>query len=85
MIPPYSGIPRLSHQFPVADVVVMEVVTVLVVEVEFIVVGVVVVVVVVVVAIVVCDGVVVADLQDAKSNDVTRRIDSDNNITPLFM
>ena len=80
--PPYCGLPRLSHQFPVVAVVVAVVV-------GGVVVLVVVVLVVVVVVLVVDVGVEVDDVvfvvQDAKTKDATIRQLSAIQITPLFM
>ena len=73
-VPPYVGVPSLSHQFPV---------TVVVVEVE--VGGAVVVVVVVVVDVGVDVVVVVVLLQDAKTIDVTMRQVSAIQIAPFFI
>jgi hypothetical protein len=82
-MPPYCGVPRLSHQFPVVTVVV-----VLVVETGVVVVVVVVVFVVVVVLPGEVDidvvGVVVS-LQDAKTIDITMRQVSAIQIVPLFI
>jgi hypothetical protein len=82
-VPPYVGLPRLSHQFPVTAVVV---------EVEVggaVVVVVVVVVVFVVVAVLVGADVdvvvVVVLLQDAKTIDVTMRQVSAIQIAPFFI
>jgi len=75
--PPYCGLPRLSHQFPVTAVVVAVVV-----------VGVVVVVVVVVVVLVVDVGVEVDDvvlLHDAKTSDATTRQVSSIQVIPFFI
>ena len=80
--PPYCGLPRLSHQFPVVAVVV-----VLVVDVGGAVV-VVVVLVVVVVVVVDFDVVVVVDVvlvQDTKTSDITMRQVSAIQIVPLFI
>jgi hypothetical protein len=80
--PPYCGVPRISHQFPVALVVVAVVVV-------GVVIWVVVVVVVVLVVVVVVDvGVevdVVVLLHDAKTSDVTMRKVSNAQIIPLFI
>jgi len=84
-VPPYIGVPRLSHQFPVlVTVVVIAAVVVAVVDVA---VSVFVVVDVVVVDVVVKVGVdVVVDVaQDAKTRDVTMIQVSSTQITPLFM
>jgi len=86
-VPPYCGIPRLSHQLPV-DVVVAAVVTA---AVDVVVVGIIAVVDVVVVAIaavvVVVIGVlvVVDELQDANTSDATMRKVSAIQITPFFI
>jgi len=82
IVPPYCGVPRLSHQFPVTAVVVAVVVVGVVVLV------VVVVVVVLVVVVVVDVGVevdVVVLLHDAKTSDVTMRQVSNPQIIPLFI
>jgi len=82
--PPYCGVPRISHQFPVALVVV----AVVVVGVVVVVVVLVVVVVVVVVVLVVDVGIevdVVVLLHDAKTSDVTMRKVSNAQIIPLFI
>jgi len=82
-VPPYVGLPSLSHHFPVAEPVevvevgfVVDTVEVVMLEVEVVVFVVFVVVVVVVV--------VVALLQDAKSIDVTIRNVIASQITPFF-
>jgi hypothetical protein len=79
IVPPYCGVPRVSHQFPVAAVVVAVVV-----------VGTVVlaVVVVVVLVVVVCVGVevdVVVLLHDAKTSDATTRQVSSIQVIPFFI
>ena len=81
--PPYCGVPRLSHQFPVT-VVVVGVVVVTAVMVAVVVVGVVEIeVLVVVVTNVIVD---VADLvQDAKTRDVITRKVSTIQPIPLFI
>jgi len=82
IVPPYCGVPRVSHQFPVAAVVVAVVVVGVVIWV------VVVVVVVLVVVVVVCVGVevdVVVLLHDAKTIDVTMRQVSNPQIIPFFI
>ena len=86
-MPPYCGVPRLSHQFPVLVVVVL---TVTGVDVEAAVVVVDDVIgeanIVVDVALVVTGVVIgVAKLHDANSNDVTRRRLSDTKIIPFFI
>jgi hypothetical protein len=88
-VPPYCGVPRVSHQFPVLVVVT----TTVVFEVVFVTadvvtdVGTVVAVVVVTTELVVVVAIFVVALltQDAKSNDATRRKDKDTKINPLFM
>jgi hypothetical protein len=82
-VPPYCGVPRVSHQFPVTAVVVAVVVVGVVVLVV-----VVVVVFVVVVVEVVCVGVevdVVVLLHDVKTSDVTMRQVSNPQIILLFI
>jgi hypothetical protein len=82
IVPPYCGVPRVSHQFPVAAVVVAVVVVGVVIWV------VVVVVVVLVVVVVVCVGVevdVAVLLHDAKTIDVTMRQVSNPQIIPFFI
>ena len=85
-VPPYSGVPSVSHQFPVEVVVAVTVVAVLVDVVE---VGTDVVVVVEVMAAVVGVSVVldvVVELaHDAKKNDVTKRKVIDTKIIPFFI
>ena len=86
MVPPYCGVPILSHQFPELVVDAATVVAVSVVDVD--VVGVIVVAVVVVLVEVV--GVTVVDvvvelLQDANNNDIARRKDNDAKIIPFFI
>jgi hypothetical protein len=68
MVPPYCGVPRLSHQFPVLVVVAETSAVVVVLNGVDTVVGVVV---TIVVGVVVDTGVVVDELQDAKTNDIT--------------
>ena len=84
-VPPYIGVPRLSHQCPVDDVVAVVVITAdEVVDVVTEVAGVDVVVEVVLVD--VCVGDVVVDvLQDAKTSEITMVQVSSTQITPLFM
>ena len=83
IVPPYWGVPKLSHQFPV-DVVV----AVLVITAEDVVdVGAVVELVVTtaeVVVVVVCVVVVFAEPQDASTIDATKRQVSATPITPFF-
>lgn len=87
-MPPYLGVPILSHQFPVLVVEAVTVVAVAVVDV-----GMVEVVAVVVVATVVVEAVVVAlvvvavvdELQDAKAIDATRRKLNSAQMIPFFM
>jgi hypothetical protein len=84
--PPYFGVPRLSHQFPVEVVFTAVVaVPVVVVDVVLTTVDVVVVVVDVVVVFVVGVLVVVEEPQDARSSDATRRRLSVIQITPFFI
>jgi hypothetical protein len=80
-VPPYCGVPRLSHQFPVTVVVVVAVVVTF--EVVVVVVLVVVVVFVVVVDAEVVDVVFV--VQDANKSDTTRTKVSVIQIIPLFI
>jgi hypothetical protein len=80
IVPPYCGVPRLSHQFPVTAVVVAVVV------VGVVVLGVVVVVLLVVV--VVCVGVEVDEvvlLHDAKTSDATTRQVTNIQVIPFFI
>jgi hypothetical protein len=89
-VPPYCGMPRLSHQFPVLDVV-----TVTAAEVVTVAIGVVVVIEFVVVddgVVAVEDGLVVVDirgvveeLQDARTKDITRIPVKITQILPLFI
>jgi hypothetical protein len=77
-VPPYCGVPRLSHQLPVAVVVVVAVVEVVTFEV----------VVVVVVFVVVVDAEVddvVFVVQDANKSDATRTKVSVIQVIPLFI
>ena len=86
-VPPYCGVPRLSHQFPV-EVAVTAVVTAVVDVVDVVVCRLVVVVVVVAAAgVVEVVEVVVVDFeeQDAKTSDVTIRQVSTIQITPFFI
>jgi hypothetical protein len=84
--PPYFGVPRLSHQFPVEVVFTAVVaVPVVVVDVVLTTVDVVVVVVDVVVVFVVVALVVVEEPQDARSSDAARRRLSVIQITPFFI
>jgi hypothetical protein len=89
IVPPYCGVPRLSHQFPVTAVVVAVVVVGVVVLVVVVVVVLVVVLVVVVVVVLVVDvGIevdVVVLLHEAKTIDVTTRKVSNPQIIPLFI
>jgi hypothetical protein len=88
IVPPYFGVPRLSHQFPVEVVVVptAAVVVVLVgVETVVDVVAVVVIDAVVVVVDVVVKVAVVAEPQDASTSDITTRLVSNIQNTPLFI
>ena len=81
IVPPYCGLPRLSHQFPLAVVVVGVLVGVLVDVVEVLVV----VVVFVVVVVDVGEEVVVFVAQDAKIRDAAIRQVSKIQIVPRFM
>jgi hypothetical protein len=83
MSPPYCGLPRLSHQLPVPEVVVgfVEVGAVLTVVSG----GAVVLVVVVVVVTMAVDVAVVDVLQEARTSDITMRQVSAIQIVPLFM
>jgi hypothetical protein len=83
IVPPYCGVPRVSHQFPVAAVVVAVVVVGVVIWVVVVVVVVLVVVVVVVDVGVEVDVVVL--LHDAKTIDVTMRQVSNPQIIPFFI
>jgi hypothetical protein len=85
-VPPYCGVPRLSHHFPVA-VVVTAVVTaeVDVVDVGIIAVDVVDVVVVGITFVVDVVSVVLDDLQDANTIDITMRHVSTIQINPFFI
>jgi hypothetical protein len=84
--PPYFGVPRLSHQFPVEVVFTAVVaVPVVVVDVVLTTVDVVVVVVDVVVVFVVVALVVVEEPQDARSSDATKRRLTVIQITPFFI
>jgi hypothetical protein len=84
--PPYFGVPRLSHQFPVEVVFTAVVaVPVVVVDVVLTTVDVVVVVVDVVVVLVVVALAVVEEPQDARSSDATRRRLTVIQITPFFI
>jgi hypothetical protein len=88
MVPPYFGVPRLSHQFPVEVVVATAEVVVAPVIVD-VVAGAVVVLVVDVVFIVAVDVafevVAVAEPQDANTIDITTRLVSNIQVIPLFM
>jgi len=86
-VPPYCGVPRLSHQFPVAAVVVVAVVAVVsmvAVDVVDTVVGGVETVVDTVVVVVEEIG-VVAVLHDDNISDVTKRTLINTKIIPLFI
>jgi hypothetical protein len=85
-VPPYCGVPRLSHHFPV-DVVVTAVVTaaVDVVEVGIIAVDAVDVVVLGIIFVVDVVSVVLDDLQDANTIDITMRQVSIIQINPFFI
>jgi hypothetical protein len=90
MVPPYCGVPRLSHQFPVLVVVAETVVAVDVVDIGADVEVVVVIAVDVVAVLVEVVGVTVVDvvvelLHDASNNDITRRKDNDAKIIPFFI
>jgi hypothetical protein len=86
MVPPYFGVPRLSHQFPVLVVVVAAAaVVVVLVEVDTTACVEVVVVTDVVVVVVAFDVVVFVDeLQDVKTSEITMR-PVRAQITPLFI
>ena len=81
IVPPYCGVPSLSHQFPVEGLVVV----VLVVADVVVVVVVFVVVVVLVLVVVDVDVIVVVLVQDAKTIDITIRHVSAIQIAPLFI
>jgi hypothetical protein len=85
-VPPYWGVPALSHQFPVLEVVAVTaaVVDVVLMAVDVVEMTVVVVVVVVVKGCVVVDVVVVDELQEAKITDATMRKLANIQIIPLF-
>jgi hypothetical protein len=88
IVPPYRGVPRLSHQFPVEDVVVAvaAVVVVLVgVDAVIAVVDVVMIDVVVVLVVDVVVDVVVAELQDDNTTDITTRLVSSIQKNPFFI
>jgi hypothetical protein len=85
IVPPYCGFPRLSHQFPVALVVVTEVAVAEVVVVDMTALVVVVVVIGIVVVVVVVAFVVVDDLlQDASSIAATNTKDKLTQINLCF-
>jgi 1-acyl-sn-glycerol-3-phosphate acyltransferase len=84
IVPPYCGLPRLSHQFPVVAVVI-EVGWVVVVEVGWVIVVEVGWVIVVVVPTVDVVALVVVLAQDAKTSDVTMRQVNTIQIAPLFI
>jgi hypothetical protein len=85
-VPPYCGVPSLSHQFPVPVVVAVTVVAVDVVEVVVDVIAAVVVVVVVSAGGVVAAVVAVVDeLQDAKTTEATSRNVTNPQMTPFFI
>jgi len=89
-VPPYSGVPRLSHQFPVDVVltvtaVAVDVLVIVVVAVTASVVGTIDVVEADAVVEVVVDVVVVDELQDAKTSEATMRKVSAIHIILLFM
>ena len=83
-MPPYCGLPRLSHQFPVALVVVTLVVAVVVVVTFGVVAVVTIAVVGVVVVDVIIDDVVVDLLQDTKSKETTIRKVINTQVTLFF-
>ena len=85
-VPPYWGVPALSHQFPVPEVVdvTAAVVDVVLTAVDVVEMTAVVVVVVVVKGCVVVDVVVVDELQEAKITDATMRKLANIQIIPLF-
>ena len=86
MVPPYLGVPILSHQFPVLVVVAVTVVAVAVVDVGMVeVVAVVAVVVVEAVVVVLVVVAVVDELHDAKAIDATRRKLNNAQMIPFFM
>jgi len=85
-VPPYCGVPRLSHQFPVVVVVTVVVTAAdVVVEVITLAVGVDAVVDVLDIGVVVVVDVVDDFTHDAKINDVTMRQVSSTQIIPLFI
>jgi hypothetical protein len=87
-VPPYFGAPRLSHQFPVelvVDVTAAVVVVLFGVDTTVDVVAVVVIDSVVVAVNVVVDVAVVAEPQDANTSDITTRLVSNIQNTPLFI
>jgi len=81
-VPPYLGVPRLSHQFPVTEVVVVEVVVIGLVIVEVVVVFVVVVVLLVVVVVVTLEVVFV--VQEASNIAATSNMLKPNQINLFF-
>ena len=84
IVPPYWGVPRLSHQFPVeVEVAVTAVVAAALVVDVVLEVDIVVEVVVTVVDVVVV--VVVDELQDAKTSEITMRLVSATQIIPFFI
>jgi hypothetical protein len=85
MVPPYLGVPILSHQFPVLVVVAVTVVAVAVVDVGMVEVVAVVAVVVVEAVVVLVVVAVVDELQDAKAIDATKRKLSSTQMIPFFM
>ena len=89
IVPPYRGVPRLSHQLPVEVVVVADAAVVVVpVGVETVVAVVDVVIIDVVVGLVVVVDVVVdvvAELHDDNTTDITTRLVSSTQKTPLFI
>jgi len=87
IVPPYFGVPRLSHQFPVEVVVVADTAVVVVPVGVDAVVAVVAVVMIDVVVVLVVDIVVdvVAELHDDNTTDITTRLVSSIQKTPFFI
>ena len=85
-VPPYWGVPALSHQFPVLEVVAVTaaVVDVVLMAVDVVEMMAVVVLVVVVMGCVVVEAVVVDEPQDANMSEATIRKETNNQIIPLF-
>jgi len=87
-VPPYLGVPSESHQFPVGVVVIEAVAVVDAVDVGMVAVVVDIIIVVVVVGdkLVVVEVFVLVDVeQDANTNDITIRMVSAIQMTPLFI